>query len=409
MLNKNGERELAYVVKVNKITPMNADRLECAHIDGWHCVVGKGEFKEGDLAIYFEIDSKLPEVEPFTSMEFLKSKNYKIKTQKIRGEYSQGLLVPLAAFVDDFARESAWLAILNLRIASGEDVVGTFLTKELGVTYAVVEDNARKASSVDKYKKMAQRKPKLFTKPFARWMMRREWGRRIMFFFFGRKKDKKSGWPQWVKKTDEERIECCPFYLNDKRSWIATEKLDGTSTTFTLKRGKWPRKNEFYVCSRNVVFDKLDKQCYYENNVYLEMASKYDIETKMTDMLQKHPEWDWITLQGETYGGGPLGDIQKNTYDLDEHKLAIFNLVTSDKGRWNSLDMVKYLKEYDIPCVPILSEALVLPSTIEELRAFVHSAPSTINGKMKEGIVFRSLDGIHSFKCVDPEYLIKMH
>lgn len=390
MLNKNGERELAYVVKVNKITPMNADRLECAHIDGWHCVVGKGEFKEGDLAIYFEIDSKLPEVEPFTSMEFLKSKNYKVKTQKIRGEYSQGLLVSLSAF--------------NFEVNEGD-----FLTQKLGVTYADSNDNTRKAPSVDKYKKMAQRRPKLFAKPFARWMMRREWGKKIMFFFFGRKKDKKGGWPQWVKKTDEERIECCPFYLNDKRSWIATEKLDGTSTTFTLKRGKWPRKNEFYVCSRNVVFDKPDKQCYYENNVYLEMASKYDIETKMTNMLQKHPEWDWITLQGETYGGGLLGDIQKNTYDLDEHKLAIFNLVTSDKGRWNSLDMVKYLKDYDIPCVPILSEALVLPSTIEELRAFVHSAPSTINGKMKEGIVFRSLDGIHSFKCVDPEYLIKMH
>lgn len=141
MLNKNGERELAYVIKVNKITPMNADRLEYAHIDGWHCVVGKGEFKEGDLAIYFEIDSKLPEVEPFTSMEFLKSKNYKIKTQKIRGEYSQGLLVPLSAF--------------NFEVNEGD-----FLTQKLGVTYATFEDNQRKAPSVDKYKKWHSGTPK---------------------------------------------------------------------------------------------------------------------------------------------------------------------------------------------------------------------------------------------------------
>lgn len=109
MLNKNGERELAYVVRVNEITPMNADRLECAHIDGWHCVVGKGEFHKGDLAVYFEIDSQLPEVFPFNQMEFLKSKKYKIRTQKIRGEYSQGLLVSLMAFVDDLARKTGAL------------------------------------------------------------------------------------------------------------------------------------------------------------------------------------------------------------------------------------------------------------------------------------------------------------
>ena len=66
MLNKEGQRELAYIVKVDNITSMNADRLECAHIGGWHCVVGKGEFQAGDLGIYFEIDSKVPEVEPFS-------------------------------------------------------------------------------------------------------------------------------------------------------------------------------------------------------------------------------------------------------------------------------------------------------------------------------------------------------
>lgn len=88
MLNKNNERELAYIVKVDAITPMDADFLECAHISGWHCVVGKGEFKVGDLGVYFEIDSKLPEIKPFTSMKFLETKHYKIKSQKIRGEIS---------------------------------------------------------------------------------------------------------------------------------------------------------------------------------------------------------------------------------------------------------------------------------------------------------------------------------
>jgi len=424
MLNNNNERELAYLVRVEAITPMNADRLECAHIGGWHCVVGKGEFKVGDPAIYFEIDSQLPDVEPFSSMEFLKSKNFKIKSQKIRGEISQGLLMPVTAFgwkieYGRFGWEPEGYAYLgkgeepyamdNENSAHTLEGETRFLTKKLGVTYADPGDNVRKGSAPDKYKKMSQRHPRIFKKKWVRWLMKHEWGRKLMFFFFGKKRDKESAWPAWVKRTDEERIENCLFYLNDKMPWIASEKLDGTSTTFTLKRGKWLHKNEFYICSRNVVFDKPDKRCFYDTNVYQEMELKYNIKAKMENMLDNHPEWKWITIQGETYGGGPLGNIQKNTYNLDEHKLGVFNFITSDKGRWNSLDMVKFLREYDIPCVPILNGEFILPDTIEELREYVHSAPSTINGKMKEGIVFRSQDGIHSFKCVDPEYLIYWH
>lgn len=123
MLNSNNERELAYIVKVDAITPMNADRLECAHVGGWHCVVGKGEFQAGDLAVYFEIDSKLPEVFPFNKMEFLKSKHFAIKSQKIRGEVSQGLLMPLSAWTDSEGRIPAWVATVNLCIASGSDIL----------------------------------------------------------------------------------------------------------------------------------------------------------------------------------------------------------------------------------------------------------------------------------------------
>ena len=92
MLNKNNERELAYVVTVDAVTPIEGyDRVETI-------VVGKGEFKAGDPAIYFEIDSKLPEVEPFINMEFLAKKRYKIKTQKMCRSLSQGLLMSAANF-----------------------------------------------------------------------------------------------------------------------------------------------------------------------------------------------------------------------------------------------------------------------------------------------------------------------
>ena len=99
MLNKNNERELAYVVIIDEVTPIKGyDRVELAHVGGWTIVVGKGEFKSGDPAIYFEIDSKLPEVEPFTNMEFLAKKKYKIKTQKMCKSLSQGLLMSAANF-----------------------------------------------------------------------------------------------------------------------------------------------------------------------------------------------------------------------------------------------------------------------------------------------------------------------
>ena len=64
MLNKNNIRELAYVVIVDDILPIaGADRVEQAVVGGWHIMTKKGQFKPGDPAIYFEIDSKVPETE----------------------------------------------------------------------------------------------------------------------------------------------------------------------------------------------------------------------------------------------------------------------------------------------------------------------------------------------------------
>ena len=392
MLNKNNERELAYVVRINDIKPIQgSDNCECAVVNGWNVMVRKNTLKPGDLAVYFEIDSKLDITKP--EFAFLISKKGHIKTQKYtfggKGSFlSQGLLMSFA----DFGWEN------------DKYEEGTFLTKELGITYYEPEDNARKSNSgVDKYKKMAQRNGKLFSKQPFRWLMKRGWGRKILFVFFGKKRDKR-GWPAWVAKTDEERVENMPYILENKDPWIASEKLDGTSTTFTIKRKLFGRY-DFYICSRNVVFDKPDKKCFYDTNVYLEMAEKYDIEKKMAKMLKMFPKAEWITLQGETYGG----NIQKRDYSTNEHRFAGFNFITSNEGRWNSVKAAKFMNEFNIPWVPILNENYVLPDTIEDLRAYVHSEPSTVDGIIKEGIVFRSQDGSMSFKCVDPEYLIKYH
>lgn len=388
MLNEKKERELAYVVKVDEIRPIEgADRVEVAIVNGWHIMVRKDQFKPGDLAVYFEIDSKVPAEEPFM---FLEPKHFKIKTQKyFKGTViSQGLLMSF----EDFGWEKDAYKL------------GDFLTQKLKVTYAVEEDNARKASSVDKYKKMAQRHGKLFSHQPFRWLMRRTWGKKILFLFFGKTSDKKTGWPAWVAKTDEERVENMPWIFDNKSPFVATEKIDGTSTTFTMKRGKFG-KNDFYVCSRNVVFDKPDKNCFYDINVYIEMAEKYDIEKILESILTDDPTLDWVTLQGETYGAG----IQKRDYGLKEHRFAGFNFITSKEGRWDSVRAAKFMTQYNIPWVPILDENYILPDTIEELRAFSHNEGSRIDGVIKEGIVFRSQDGSMSFKCVDPEFLMKYH
>lgn len=408
MLNpKTNERELAYIVTIDDITPIEGyDRVELAHVGGWTIVVGKGEFKVGDPAIYFEIDSKLPEVKPFTDMEFLAKKKYRVKTQKMCKSISQGLLMSVANFNGAIIDEK------TIRIGTPHkdcslhriDDESRFLTKDLGITYYVAEDNTRKAPSVDKYKKMAQRHGKLFAKQPFRWLMKRDWGKRLLFVFFGKKRDK-TGWPAWVKKTDEERVQNMPWILQNKDPWIATEKIDGSSTTFTIKRGKWPRKNEFYICSRNVCFDKPDKTCFYDTNIYIEMAEKYHIEHVLTEMLTLFPAAEWITIQGETYGVG----VQKRDYHLKGHDFMAFNLITSDKGRFNTLKMRELLEDYyRIPCVPIVDSKFILPDTVEELLEYATDA-SQVDGDMREGIVFRSEDGSKSFKAVSNEFLLKYH
>ena len=411
MLNKDNIRELAYVVTINDITPIEGyNRVELAHVGGWTIVVGKGEFKAGDPAIYFEIDSKLPEVEPFTNMEFLAKKHYKIKTQKMCKSISQGLLMSAKNFdwtiaydEDDSSGDVPYIIDDkgNSHYAGGES---RFLTAQLGVTYNEPGDNERKAPSADKYKKMAQRNGKLFSHQPFRWLMKREWGKKLLFVFFGKKRDNRN-WPAWVVKTDEERVQNMPWILQDKNPWVATEKIDGTSTTFTMKRGKGFRKNEFYICSRNVVFDTPNKNCFYDTNVYVEMAEKYHIEEVLTKLLDDFPCAEWVTIQGETYGAG----IQKRNYSMNDHDFKAFNLIMSHSGRFDSVTMKFFLESnYNIPCVPIIDPTFILPDSVEELLEYA-TGTSEIDGGMREGIVFRSFDGSKSFKAVSNEFLLKYH
>lgn len=413
MLNKDNQRELAYVVEIDWIEPINgADNIELVGINGWTCIAKKGEFKPHDLAVYFEIDSKLPEDQEWAA--FLAPKHYKVKTMKL-GKFnviSQGLALPADAF--------GWKNTTSGQFAGDEPIIktpegktfikGDFLTKELNVKYSVDEDNKRKAPSVNKYKAMADKFPKVFSKPSVRWLMKRNWGKRIMYLLYGNKVKVKE-WPFWVTKTDEERVENMPWVLKNKEEWFATEKIDGTSTTFTMRRGRGFKAPEYHVCSRNVTFalPKNADRCYYDTNVYLEMAEKYNIKEVLWKMLELDDSLEFVTIQGETYGAG----VQKRDYSMKDHDLAVFNVIfgyrNGYKVRLNPHDMKEQMDKYNIPCVPILNEHFILPDTIDELRNYVNSETSKVDKKMREGIVFRSYDATQSFKCVSPEYLLKYH
>lgn len=417
MLNKKGDRELAYVVTVDAVEPISGrDRVECARVGGWTCMVPKGAFKAGDPGIYFEIDSKVPvDKEPFG---FCAKYNGHIKTQKFKtpdGQFwSQGLLMAAADFgwTTDFAQFAGDFGFIvddkGVQHIPGEE--SAFLTTQLGVTYYETEDQKRKAAStVDKYKKMAGRHPQLFkNNAIVKWLYKRNWGKKLLFVFLGKKKDK-TAWPQWVVKTDEERVQNIPFILQSDTPWYATEKIDGTSTTFTMKgRG---RKREFYICSRNVCFDtpeKMEKGAWYDTNVYQEMAIKYNVEQVLADILDLYKDLEFVTLQGETFGAG----IQKRDYGMKDHDFRAFNLIfgykNGEKERFNPRRMTDFLKQFGIPSVPIVDEHFITPKTVDEILQ-IATDKSAIDGGMREGLVFRSADGVQSFKAVSNEFLVKYH
>lgn len=87
------KRKLATIQKITKLEPIpGADNIEKATVLGWELVVKKGEFKEGDLCVYIEIDSILPEKPEF---EFLRERKFRIRTIKLRNTYSQGICFPI--------------------------------------------------------------------------------------------------------------------------------------------------------------------------------------------------------------------------------------------------------------------------------------------------------------------------
>lgn len=381
----DGKRALAYVSTLDEIKPIEGyDRVQHGRTSGWWCIINKAdEMNVGDKIVYFEVDSKVPATEQFA---FLEKRNYKIKTLKMCKVLSQGLIMPLSAFPQFDYEQTA---------------VGTDLTEALGVKYAEAEDETRKNGNPNaKYDSMKARHKKLFKKPWAKWLMKRAWGRKLMFLFFGKKKDNPRGFPSFISKTDEERIENQPWRLGDGKKYLVTEKLDGTSCTYALER-KGKNKFEFYVCSRNVRQQDENQVTYHDHNIYWDLAFKYDIEQHLREYLELHEDYKWVCIQGEG-----VGSVQGNPLKLTEDDLYVFNFKTSEYGRHGSLEGRDIVQGWGMKWVPIVGK-MTLPDTMEEMKKLA-TGPSYVNPDvLREGYVYRTLDGQESFKNVSNEYLLK--
>lgn len=390
----NNKRALAYTAEVVWVRPIEgADNIELIGVLGWTCIARIGEFKQGDICVYIEIDSKVPEKE---WSEFLRPKHFKVKTMKL-GKFnviSQGLALPINSFDVEIPNE-----------------LGVDVTDILGIKYSVKEDNRRK-KSIDKYQAMVLKHPYVFSISIVKYIMKKPWGKRVMFLFFGNRKYIDISFPnffEYVHKTDQERVENMPWVLEDKTPFIRTQKCDGSSATYILER-KFNNKYEFYVCSRNMrISNEKSDNFYSDDNPYWEMAIKYDIENKLKDYLEWFKTVDYVCWQGEICGP----KIQKNPHKLKENHLYLFHMIDSEIGMFDIRKAKYFWDRYFMESVPIMEDNYILPDDLEEfkLTADGYYDPQVCEGYTKcrrEGFVYyKTNDPTFSFKNVSREYLLK--
>ena len=205
------DRKLASIQIIRNIQPIeNADNIERVDILGWHLVAKKEEFEIGDKCIYCEVDSVLPDRPEF---EFLKSKNFRIKTIKLRGQISQGICFPLS-IIDSY---------FGVELKEGDG-----LTEFLGVTKYEIPVSVTMSGKV------------------------------------------KNTFPDFLPKTDEIRIQSVPEILERYRNTICyvTEKVDGCSITVYLRDG------EFNVASRRMVYLDTPENIWWQISHKLDLENR---------------------------------------------------------------------------------------------------------------------------------------
>lgn len=367
-------RKLVTLRKVQEVLPIEgADKIELVKIDGWQCVSGKGNFIPGDLAIFFEIDSFVPvDNEIFSFLEpkaitWKDKRGARIKSMKLRGELSQGLLIPL-----DEAAASVGLPKDN------------FYNRDLG------EFDFSEQFGVEKWE------PDVYI-PGANLS------------------GKSNPFPYFIPKTDEERIQNLWsklstagqvktfIYKDGEGNDITVEhknhidpealyevsiKLDGSSMTAYYNDGK------FGVCSRNL--ELLEENG--TENAFWNMAQKYELKEKLTEFGCN------IAFQGELIGPGVNGNNEK----LSKLEFRVFKIFMIDDRVYADTDYrINICKTLEIPHVPVLETRKFDFDNLESALKYAEG-PSLTEKVKREGVVFKSLsDPAFSFKIISNDYLLK--
>ena len=352
-------RKLATLRKIDALRPIpDADAIECAVIGGWTAVVKKGEFKAGDLAVYCEIDSWIPHVlAPFLSKGkeprvFDGIAGERLRTMKLRGQLSQGLLLPLDHINAKFYGNA--LVISNDNEIFDVLKEGNDVSELLGIIKYEAPIPAQLAGEV------------------------------------------KGMFPGWIQKTDQERVqnltEEFDYWLREQHVWEVTEKLDGSSMTVYLRDG------EFGVCSRNLELKPS------ETNSLWKVAVRNDLELKLRRANRN------LALQGELIGEG----IQGNPYKQKGQEFFLFDIYDIDASKYlTPAERNAFVEEHDIKHVPVLAFGAELWDTlginsIDEILQFAEGkSVMGMIGCEREGLVFKSKAMQCSFKAISNKFLLK--
>ena len=374
------ERKLSSIRKISDIQPIEgADLIELAIVDGWKVVVGKEVgHKVGDFVIYCEVDSFLPIREEF---EFLRKSSYRkmidqegfrLKTIKLRGQVSQGLIIPLSILEGEEEDEKlGYLQTLEGPIYQLGPYDGAL----------VIEEGADVTAMLNIVK----------------------WDPPMPAELAG---VAKGNFPSFIPKTDEERVQNLAKNYDGmkEQKYYMTEKLDGSSSTFYVRDG------EFGVCSRNL--DLCRPEPFVEGvvmcddgverpkkeNTFWKVARELNIEENMVDMGRN------LAIQGEIIGEG----IQGNPYRIKSQTIRVYNAFDIDTQEYLGFEQLKVTaRALCLEMVPVIDEEFTLPETIDELLKFAEGK-STLNGSAeREGYVIRSHDMKTSFKVISNNFLLK--
>lgn len=353
-------RRLVTVRKIDDIEDIpNADLIKTAVVGGWKVVIKAGEFKPGDLCVFFEIDSFIPIDD--TRFSFLhKNKitwqnleGVRLRTIRLKKQLSQGLALPLSSFPE---------------IQQALKLETDF--QKIDENYADMDFT--ELLKVDKWE--------AFIDASLRGMA-------------------KGNFPSFGRKTDQERIENIKqkVFINNKDSLFeVTLKLDGSSCSVYFKDG------DLGVCSRNLELVLSEENT--SNNAFVATASRLNLLEALKKLGKN------IMVSSELLGPG----IQGNRENLAIYDLFVFDIFDIDAGKYfppkeriiifNALCKNGFLGKH----IPILFQNVKLSDIgvvdIASSKEFVKI--KSISNLVAEGCVFKREDGQFSFKSINNDFLL---